>query len=133
MSTLASPFWAMARVWHQSGLKGQLGAVRAASGEDGGAAAGRERDRLGKLVLARERKSQPGCKGIAAAVRVHDRARPSRGTKRSAGLRPAAEGPGRRDDEPWLEVEVACVVALPLVLAAADEHVDLDAGAPNRR
>src|SRR5207302_554553 len=53
--------------------------------------------------------------------------------ERASGLRPAAERARGGDDELRRRLELARVVALAVVLAAADQHVQLDRGVADRR
>src|SRR5207244_549718 len=53
--------------------------------------------------------------------------------KRASGLDPAAEPARGRDDDAGLRVEIPRAVELALVLPAADDRVELDAGRAERR
>src|SRR5437763_28103 len=61
-----SPRWPAAAGWTLFGQR-QLARVRAAAGEDGGAAAGAELDRLLRRAALGEREGQPGGEAVAAA------------------------------------------------------------------
>src|SRR5437763_13247328 len=120
-----SPRWPAAAGWTLFGQR-QLARVRAAAGEDGGAAAGAELDRLLRRAALGEREGQPGGEAVAAAVRVLHWARQRRGEIGAARIHPAAERAGGRDDELRPRLELARPVALAGVLPAPDECVELD-------
>src|SRR5262249_36667623 len=66
----------------------------------------------------------PGREAVAAAVRVGDVPGQRRRAERPAGADPAAEPPGRGDDDPRLRLQVTGLEPLRSVLSAPDEHVD---------
>src|SRR6185312_6509516 len=106
----------------------QLGRVGASPGHDRRSTAGAECDRLLRRVAAGKPEREAGREAVAAAVGVHDGARHGRRPKRTPRLDPAAEPTGRRDDDVRRRLELAGAVELALVLPAADEGVELDAG-----
>src|SRR2546421_1498358 len=114
-------------------LSRQLMSICAASREDGCAALRAQRHRLVDGLAEREPVREPGCEAVSAAVRIGHRARRSRRSKGSAGADPATE-PGRgRDDDLRLRLELTGLESLRRVLAAADEHVELDSASPQIR
>src|SRR5205085_4176348 len=101
--------------------------IGSAAGHDRGAAARGERDGVVERVAAAEAERQAGRERVAGAVGVDDRARQRRGSIGTAGLHPAAERPGGRDDYGWRRFELAGPVRLALILPAPDEDVELHA------
>src|SRR5581483_2703888 len=87
-------------------------------------------DRIIAAEAGREAERQTRRERIARAVGVDD-------PPRQRGRREATAGPGeptlpteRLDDEPRRRLDVARLVWLARITAAADERVELDAGAP---
>ena len=76
---------------------------------------------------------RPGGEAVAGAVRVLVRPGRSGGLVGAAGLGPAPERAGGRDDELRRRLEIAGLIALGLVLSARDERVELDARRVQRR
>lgn len=86
-----------------------------------------------RLEAPAESEGKPGHERVAGTERVHDRSGRGRGDVRAARLHPATERARGRDNELRLRVEITLDVRLGLVLAAANERVELDARPPQRR
>ena len=107
--------------------------VGAAAREDRRPTSRPERDRLVDRLAEREAVGEARGEAVAAAVRIGHRPGKRRGAERAAGADPAAEVAGGRDDDRRLGLELARLEPLGGVLPAPDQHVDLHAGAAQRR
>src|SRR5262245_38440144 len=106
----------------------ELGGIWPAAGHDCRSATGSERDRLIHRVTPGQAERQAGREAVAAAVRVDDGARQGRRPKGPSRLNPASERARGRHDRVRGWVELAGVVQLSVILAAANERVELDTG-----
>jgi hypothetical protein len=99
--------------------------VDAGARQGASSAAGGKGQRVDRVEAGRKREREAGGEAVARSVGVGTRRRRLSGGEGAAGLRPAAEGAGGRDDESRRRIEISGLVPLRVVLPASDQHIEL--------